>query len=100
MRAKRAIGEDALAPPIQRNLDIGLAEIVADEQQWASPFVGERVSETISKNQSSRMAPLSPNLVGFHNAPGVLEGHGLDFEVEPIDQCRHLESEFARPGDD
>lgn len=67
----------------QRHLHIGMAEIVADKQQWHLQPMGQRVGKAIAEVQSARMAALAEALkrIGGGIDQLLIQGHQQDLRA-------------------
>ena len=54
---------------LERTLDIGFGEIVADIEQAAGMFLGHLVGEAIAEIETGRVDAAPPLLIGLPNTP-------------------------------
>ena len=70
----------------RRGGDVGQGKVVADKQQRAASFTGERIRETIAKVEPGRVRSLSPLLAGATNGFGRFGIDGYDFELQMCEE--------------
>jgi len=82
---KQLLGEFARAI-LQHASQIGSAEILADEEQWAVMLLGDVVSEAVSEIEAGRVDAFAPSRINLANAlrSGFGDGHYL--QADPVDQ--------------
>ena len=61
---------------------VGLAEVVADEEEWLAGQLGGGIGETVTKVEPGRMTATAKPQEGFSSLPAMRCGEWQDNEIE------------------